>query len=48
MRYEKPVVTDLGSIVDHTFTTPHGQVKGCQTNCHLDKFTENSGLTATP
>ncbi|MGZ3387864.1 MAG: hypothetical protein ACXVB5_23585 [Isosphaeraceae bacterium] len=44
MVYETPVVTDLGSIADHTFTTPHGQVKGCTANCHLDKFTENSAL----
>jgi hypothetical protein len=41
MTYETPVVTDFGSIVDHTFTTPGG-VKGCQVNCHLDKFNENS------
>jgi hypothetical protein len=29
MVYETPVVTDLGSIADHTFMTPGG-VKGCQ------------------
>ena len=28
MRYEKPEITDFGSITDHTFTTPGGQVKG--------------------
>jgi hypothetical protein len=48
MRYEKPVVIDLGSIVDHTFTTPHGTVKGCTTNCHSDNFTEPSAIAATP
>jgi hypothetical protein len=42
MPYEKPELTALGSIVDHTFATPHGNVKGCQTNCHLDSFTEQS------
>jgi hypothetical protein len=47
MEYEKPVITDLGSIVDHTFTTPGGH-KGCQTNCHLDNFTELSANPATP
>lgn len=45
MTYETPVVTDYGSIADHTFNTPGG-VKGCQTNCHLDNFTENSALPA--
>jgi hypothetical protein len=44
MTYERPEVTDFGSIADHTFTTPGGNVKGCQANCHLDSFTENSAL----
>lgn len=47
MVYETPVVTDLGSIADHTFTTPHGQTKGCTVGCHLDKFTENSSLSGS-
>jgi hypothetical protein len=47
MVYETPVVTDLGSIADHTFTTPGG-VKGCTVNCHLDSFNEQSQLAATP
>jgi hypothetical protein len=47
MDYEKPVVTDFGSIVDHTFTTPGG-VKGCQVNCHIDMFQEQSALAASP
>jgi hypothetical protein len=46
MVYETPVVTDLGSIADHTFMTPGG-VKGCQANCHLDNFTEQSALPAS-
>jgi hypothetical protein len=48
MAYETPVVFDLGSIADHTFTTPHGQTKGCLENCHLDNFGEQSALGATP
>ncbi len=48
MVYETPVVMDLGSIADHTFTTPGGNTKGCLTNCHLDSFTEQSALPATP
>ena len=44
MVYETPVVLDLGSIADHTFTTPGGQGKGCTLNCHLDSFTEQSAL----
>lgn len=46
MTYERPVVTDFGSIADHTFMTPGGTVKGCLTNCHLDSFTEQSALPA--
>jgi hypothetical protein len=48
MVYETPVVTDLGSIADHTFTTPGGSTKGCQANCHADSFNEQSALAATP
>jgi hypothetical protein len=44
LRYERPMVVDYGSIADHTFTTPGGH-KGCQVNCHLDKFMENSSLS---
>ena len=44
MVYRAPKVVDYGSIADHTFTTPGGH-KGCTTNCHIDKFNENSGLT---
>jgi hypothetical protein len=46
MTYERPEVMDFGSIADHTFTTPGGRTKGCQVNCHLDSFTENSALPA--
>ena len=42
MPYERPELTALGSIVDHTFATPHGNVKGCEVDCHLDSFTEQS------
>lgn len=31
-----------GRIADCTFATPHGQVKGCKVNCHVDKFGEMS------
>ena len=48
MEYTKPEITDFGSIADHTFGTPGGNEKGCQVNCHLDKFTENSALPGTP
>lgn len=45
MTYEKPTVTDFGSIADHTFFNPGGQ-KGCQVNCHLDNFTEQSAISS--
>jgi hypothetical protein len=44
LEYTKPAVVDLGTIADHTFTTPGGH-KGCTTNCHIDSFGEQSGLT---
>ena len=44
MVYEAPKVVDYGAIADHTFNTPGG-TKGCQTNCHLDNFTEQSSLS---
>jgi hypothetical protein len=28
LKYDKPEVMDLGSIGDHTFTTPSGSLKG--------------------
>jgi hypothetical protein len=43
--YEKPLVTDFGSISDHTFTTPSGKKKGCKTGCHIDMFGEMSAGT---
>lgn len=44
MEYEKPIITDLGSISEHTWRTPGGRVKGGQLpNAHLDKFCELSG-----
>lgn len=47
VRYEKPVVTDFGSIADHTFNTPGG-TKGCQVDCHIDNFGEQSANAASP
>jgi hypothetical protein len=44
--YKAPTVTTYGPIGDHTFQTP-GAVKGCQSNCHLDNFTENSALSGS-
>ena len=46
MTYERPEVTDFGSISDHTFTTPGGRFKGCTANCHQDSFNEPSALPA--
>jgi hypothetical protein len=45
--YQAPTMVAYGPIGDHTFATPGGNVKGCQTNCHLDSFTENSSLPAS-
>ena len=39
--YEAPKLLEYGSIADRTFQTPGG-VKGCQTDCHIDNFGENS------
>jgi hypothetical protein len=47
MEYATPVVTDLGSIADHTFTTPHGTTKGCTSGCHTDNFGEQSALAGS-
>jgi len=44
--YQAPVLVEYGPIADHTFQTPGG-VKGCKENCHLDNFTENSGLSGS-
>ena len=41
-QYETPRLVSYGSIADRTFTTPGGNVKGCKTDCHLDKFGEQS------
>ena len=40
--YESPTLVSYGSIADNTFATPHGQVKGCQIDCHIDNFGEQS------
>jgi hypothetical protein len=43
--YITPTLVEYGRIADCTFATPHGQVKGCKANCHLDKFGEPSALS---
>lgn len=45
--YASPTLVVYGSIADSTFATPHGNVKGCQVNCHLDNFGEQSALSTT-
>ncbi len=42
--YEVPKLVVHGSITDCTFTLPGGNVKGCVTDCHLDKYGEQSGI----
>ena len=46
-RYESPKLVTYGGIADCTFATPHGQIKGCQTNCHFDNFGEQSANPTT-
>ena len=45
--YATPKLVSYGRIADCTFTTPHGNVKGCKTDCHLDMFNENSANSTT-
>jgi hypothetical protein len=45
-QYTSPKLVVYGGIADHTFVTPHGNVKGCTTVCHLDSFAENSATGA--
>lgn len=42
MGYEKPSVTDLGSIVEHTFNNPGKGDKSSDTTFETDKFGEYS------
>lgn len=42
MAYEPPSVTDLGSIVDHTFQTPCKGTRSTDTSFETDKFGEFS------
>ncbi len=45
--YEKPTVTDLGSISDHTWNNPgKGDKMDEAINFHYDKFCEFSGCYA--
>lgn len=43
--YAPPRLIEYGRIADCTFATPHGQIKGCKSNCHIDKFGEPSALS---
>lgn len=45
--YSSPRLVEYGRIADCTFATPHGNVKGCQVNCHIDNFGEQSALSTT-
>ena len=45
--YVAPKLVEYGRIADCTFATPNGQVKGCQTDCHLDNFGEQSANSTT-
>lgn len=45
--YTSPRLVEYGRIADCTFATPHGQIKGCLTGCHIDNFGEQSALTTT-
>jgi hypothetical protein len=47
MEYSKPSVTDLGSIVEHTFQTPGAGTKSSDTTFELDKFGEHSHPAAS-
>jgi len=45
LQYQSPKLVEYGPIADYTFATPHGQVKGCKENCHIDNFGEQSALS---
>jgi hypothetical protein len=47
MEYSKPSVTDLGSIVEHTFQTPGAGTKSSDTTFELDKWGEHSHPAAS-
>ena len=44
--YAPPRLVEYGRIADCTFQTPGG-VKGCQTDCHIDNFGEQSANAVT-
>ena len=44
--YAAPTLVEYGRIADCTFATPGGY-KGCKTNCHIDKFGEQSALAGS-
>lgn len=47
MAYEKPLVTDFGSVAAHTYTTPGAGTKSADTTFETDKFAEFSHPAAT-
>ena len=48
MRYEKPLVTDFGSIGEHTFQTPGKGDKSGNTTYETDKYGEFSHPAGSP
>ena len=48
MEYEKPAIVDMGSIADHTFTTPGGDSKGALTCDFCDPHGELSHSNVNP
>lgn len=42
--YQPPIVTDHGSIADHTFNRPPGLCEGGRGNAPTDVFTKLCGL----
>jgi hypothetical protein len=44
--YVSPRLVEYGRIADCTFATPGG-FKGCQVDCHIDNFGEQSALATT-
>ena len=48
VEYQKPTITDLGSIADHTFTSPGGDGKGAITCDFCDPHGELSHSNVNP
>ena len=45
LEYQTPKLAEYGSIVERTFTTPSGKMKGGDPCFHFDKWEEMSGLS---